>query len=201
MRSRLLIAALTLSQAGPLCAQSLGEAAAREKERREKEGRPPAEAPAFTDDDLKKLRPPEAPPPKASPSPGAPGSKPSPAARATPAPPPAPSASPTPDPELAIRAQLEASWRGRARAQREAVARAEARVKELEARVDGLRNDMSPTGLLDPSRQQTREADLARARAELEEARRQLAAARQGIEDLEEQARRQRVPPGWLREP
>jgi hypothetical protein len=67
--------------------------------------------------------------------------------------------------------------------------------------VEGLRNDMSPTGLLDPNRQQTREADAARARAELDEARRQLAAARQGIEDLEDQARRQRVPPGWLREP
>ena len=150
---------------------------------------------------MKKGRPVEPAPPKASPSPGAPGSKASPVARATPAPPPAPSGPPTPDPELAIRAQLEASWRGRARAQREAVARAEARVKELEARVDGLRNDMSPTGLLDPSRQQTREADTARARAELEEARRQLALARQGSEDLEDQARRQRVPPGWLREP
>jgi hypothetical protein len=199
VRARLLIAVVTLSQAGPLGAQNLGEAAAREKERREKQGRPAVEAPAFTDEDLVKLRGPEA-PPKPSPSPGAPGSKPSPAARSTP-PPPAPSGPPTPDPEAAIRAQLEASWRGRARAQREAVARAEARIQDLEGRLAGLRNDLSPSGLQDPTRQQTREADTARLRGELDEARQQLARAKQGIEDLEEQARRQRVPPGWLREP
>jgi uncharacterized protein (DUF3084 family) len=41
---------------------------------------------------------------------------------------------------------------------------------------------------------------MARARDELERARQDLARARQALDDLEEQARRQRIPPGWLRE-
>jgi hypothetical protein len=195
VRSPLPLAAAALLLATPLLAQSLGEVAAREKERREKKPSP-SPAPAFTDDDLLRRHPPE--PPKASPSPGVKTSTPK--AKATPAPAPTPEAPATPDPEAAMRPQLEAMWKARAKAAREAVAKAEARVKELESRLGGLRSDTSPTGLLDPYRQQTREAEAGRARDELQQAQQQLALARQALDDLEDEARRQRIPPGWLRE-
>ena len=45
------------------------------------------------------------------------------------------------------------------------------------------------------------EAERAKGLQELETAKAELAKARQDLEDLEEEARRSGVPPGWLREP
>jgi hypothetical protein len=53
---------------------------------------------------------------------------------------------------------------------------------------------------MDPNREQTRRAEYAQVQAELELAKGQLERARQALVDLEEEARRKGVPPGWLRE-
>ena len=87
-----------------------------------------------------------------------------------------------------------------ARQRREALARAEALVAELEARIAALRNDMSPSvGHGDPNRQQTMEAQIAKAHGELEAAQAALAAARKAVDDLEDDARRAGALPGWVR--
>ena len=86
-----------------------------------------------------------------------------------------------------------------ARERRAALARAEAHVSELEARITALRNDLSPVGLGDPNRQQTRQAEIAQAQRELEAANAVLATARQAVDALEDDARRAGALPGWVR--
>jgi hypothetical protein len=103
----LLASALAVSAAVPATAQSLGEAARRERERRAKEGRPPA--PAYDDAELEARRA------------GRPASP-------SPSPSPSPSASPSPkvgDDEAAVRKRQEAEWRERFAKARERVALAE----------------------------------------------------------------------------
>ena len=92
-------------------------------------------------------------------------------------------------------------WRRDAKARRDAIKRAEAKVAAAQARVDSLLVDLNPTNVMDPNRLQTLEADRAKAAADLEAAKDELAKARQALEDLEEEARKSGVPPGWLREP
>lgn len=193
--STLMAAAL----AGPVLAQSLAEIAARDQERRARQGS--RSAPAYTDADLRAS---PSPPPSPSPSP-------SPVSWQTASPRPrgwkAPAgrtASPSPSPEAPDRsaqerAELELRWRAVARERREALARAEARIAELEARITALRNDLSPVGLGDPNRQQTRQAEIGQAQRELEAARAALATARQAVDDLEDDARRAGALPGWVR--
>jgi hypothetical protein len=94
----------------------------------------------------------------------------------------------------------EAHWRQRAKDQRAAIRAAEELVKRLEDRVDALRNDRAPISMMDPAREQTRQNELAKALQDLEAARKALADARKTLDDLEDEARRKGVPPGWLRE-
>jgi hypothetical protein len=107
----------------------------------------------------------------------------------------APAASPAPTMDPAQR------WRRDAKARRDAITRAEAKVAAIQARLDAMRLDLNPTNVGDPNRLQTLEADKATAQAELDAAKDELAKARQAQEDLEEEARKSGVPPGWLREP
>ena len=83
---------------------------------------------------------------------------------------------------------------------RRAVERAEQRVPPIEQRIADLRNDRNPTNLMDPNREQNRQAQLAQAIADLERAKADVERARQALTDLEEDARRKSIPPGWLRE-
>ena len=105
----------------------------------------------------------------------------------------APSPAPTMDPGQ--------RWRRDAKARRDAITRAEGKVAAAQARVESLLVDLNPTNVMDPNRLQTLEADRAKAAADLEAAKDELAKARQALEDLEEEARKSGVPPGWLREP
>lgn len=184
--------------AGPLLAQSLAEVAARDRDRRARMGSPSPRV--FTDDDLRKDAVETSPSPSPSPSPGA-----SPAARPKGWKAPSPDAplvgsspAPTPLPER-DRAADEARWRAMARERRDAVAAAEARVAALKARLVALRNDLGPTGTGDPFRQQTLQAETARATTELEAAQANLVRARQALADLEDDARRAGALPGWVR--
>lgn len=163
----LLAAAVTLPTTGP--AQSLSDAAKKERERRAKQGKVPART--YGDADLVAQRG-DPPPPSASPSP-------SPAASASPSP--APSASPPAEDESALRKRQEAEWRVR-------FADARARVSTAEA--NGWYDTVETvfvSGI--PVQQRVRkfqETD-------------QLREARKALADLEEEFRRTGLPPGWTR--
>jgi hypothetical protein len=153
----------------------------------------PAPSPrVFTEEDLVRTRGvTESPSPRPS---GKPGTRPAPA-RPSPSPTPIwPSAAPDTSPADQQR------WRGRARQARERIAAAEARVAEVEGRIVELREDRGQANLMDPNREQTRLAQITAAEKELEAARAAVQAARQAQLDLEDEARRKNVPPGWLRE-
>lgn len=144
----------------------------------------------FTEEDLVRTRGVTASP---SPSPK-PGTRPA---------PPRPSPSPTPiwgsvRPDNT--AADEQRWRGRAAQARERVAAAEAQVVALEQRIAELRLDRGQGNLQDPNREQTRAAQITAAEKDLDAARTAAQTARQAQVDLEDEARRKSVPPGWLRE-
>jgi hypothetical protein len=109
----------------------------------------------------------------------------------------APVEEPTPPPPDE---ETERYWEDRANQQRRAITDAEVQVAVLEQRISELRNDRNPTNVMDPNREQTRQAQIAQAQADLEAARIALEAAKRGLADLEEEARRKNIPPGWLRE-
>ena len=100
------------------------------------------------------------------------------------------------------RASAEKDWRARAEAARTAVVAAEKELREAESISSGTYNPKMYESYVDrEGRIKTRDAEkinremqerTTRARASLEK-------ARQSVEQLEESARRQGVPPGWLR--
>ena len=157
-------------------AQGLGDAAKKEKDRRERPA--PVPAKTYTQDDLKAL------PPLANE-----GSSPSAEASASTSPPPATQETvrqPAHD-DAGKRAQDEQMWRSRVAASRERVESARQKHEALAARggdprwaLRGLRTD-----LVDPK-------VIAAAKADLD-------AAQKALDDLLEEARRANVPPGWLR--
>jgi cell division protein FtsN len=196
-RFRLVSVALALLLAGPALvrAQSLGEVAKREQEKQEKKkksGKPPATVKVYTEEDLKKARESESGAVTVLPENGNVDA--------------APAASSEDDEVVSGegrpaggRRRTEAYWRGRATRLRDAVAEADQRIKELETRIAGLRNDMNPTNLQDPNRLQTRDRELREAMGSLDAARREAETARKALDGLEEEARRAGAPPGWVR--
>jgi len=216
--TRLVLASVVAAVcAAPALGQSLGEVAAKDKERREKQ-RKASPVPAYTDGDIQPSpQPAPSPLPSAKPPAPAPGAasstppvgwkapRPSPAAAAPPAPgaPAAPAAAPaavaTPDTSAAERAALEAQWRGIARQRRDALAAAEALVVDLKARLDGARNDMTPTAVGAANREQSREAAIAALTEQLNAAEAAVPVARKAVDDLESDAVRAGALPGWVR--
>jgi DNA repair exonuclease SbcCD ATPase subunit len=203
MRSLVWGLALGLVLAPVAGAQSLGDAAAREKAKREKRGKA-TPAPSYTDADLKdpnkpaadkdKERDPNLPAPANVSNVGAgEGST----RRVRPNAPEATTNAGAPS----VSASDEAVWRSRAQQHREAVRNAEKAIQEAQDRLNALMSDLDVTNTADPNRLQTIEARKAEARASLDTARLNLAEAQKALQDLEEEARRSSVPPGWLREP
>ena len=96
-------------------------------------------------------------------------------------------------------AEEEKGWRTRATSLRDAIAAAEKQIPEIEDRISAVRNDRNPTNLMDPNREQHRQAEMTKLQAELESVRAGLERSRQALTDLEEEARRKGIPPGWLR--
>lgn len=94
----------------------------------------------------------------------------------------------------------EATWRQRAEAARQRITDAEVAVSQAEQRLAELRSDIAPEDPMNPFRQQTREAEITAQMEQLEAARAEVVAARQALSDLEDEARRASIPPGWLRE-
>jgi membrane-bound lytic murein transglycosylase B len=103
-------------------------------------------------------------------------------------------------PAAAAEIHTESWWRSHSRTCREAVADAEAQVKYYQARIDEAKTPppADSTQPAAPPRVMT-ETEKREAEASLATAQKQLAAARKQMGDLEEQARREQVPPEWLR--
>jgi hypothetical protein len=203
----LAVSFLLLGPAGH--AQSLGEAAAREKAKRDKRGKEKP-APSYTDDDLKdpnkpaaqdkdkaKENDPNAPAPPGGTNIGGEGGSP----RRPRTPVPEGGSAPAAPAPPSVSTGDETIWRTRARDHRDAIHNAEKSIQETQDRLNALMLDRDVTSTGDPNRLQTIEAQKAEARSALERARLNLAEAQKALQDLEDEARRNNVPPGWLREP
>jgi len=95
----------------------------------------------------------------------------------------------------------EAYWRTQTASRLAAIQKAQERIAAIQSRLSALLADLLPVGAADPFRQQTLEAEKAKARKELEEAELALERAEDAFQELEEEARRKGVPSGWVREP
>jgi hypothetical protein len=93
----------------------------------------------------------------------------------------------------------EESWRERATAQRQVLATAERRLKDLEE--ETRKNGSTIIGSTDTMEILTLKARLAEIETQIAQAKEDVEKARRAIEDLEDEARKAAVPPGWLREP
>ena len=95
--------------------------------------------------------------------------------------------------------QSQAEWRTRIADQRAAVTHAEADVASSEAEVGNLASRIRMS--TDTNEILRLQAEQEQARNAQEGARQRIQQAKKALEDLLEEARRQGVPPGWLREP
>ena len=179
-----MIAAMILTPALVL-GQSLAEIAEKEKQRRKQGEQKGAKPRTFTSDDLAKNKGQLATDPGAVAATPSPGATPlAPAGRRGPA------ATP---PQV----RDEASWRAEAQKRRAAVARADQIVQYAESLANAMAYGaprMSDDGTTNW------EAKRAQVLKDLEEARAQLARARQSLADLEDEVRHAGAQPGWIRD-
>ena len=91
----------------------------------------------------------------------------------------------------------EDQWRARINAAQQAQVRAQLMAEALQNRVDGLTTDF--TSRDDPAQRAVIEGDRQAALAELENTNAEVEALTQQIADIQDEARRANVPPGWLR--
>jgi hypothetical protein len=94
-------------------------------------------------------------------------------------------------------ADTEQSWRERVSAVRAALEKDEADAARLQATVAGLQRDV--TSRDDPAQRAVLSNQLAQAMADRQKAATKAEADRAALAALEEEARRQGVPPGWVR--
>jgi hypothetical protein len=196
------LAFLTLGNA-LLQAQSLGDLAREEEARRKKIK---TVSKVYTNQDLRDTPSPPAPAPAPAPAPLAP---PAPAAAGTPsttASSPAAStpAAPAPDGVKPTATSAEAAskrdesyWRERMRLARTTLDRNETYIAALQSRVNALTTDFVNRD--DPAQRAVIAAERKRALGELERLKTQIELDHKAIADLQEEARRASVPPGWLR--
>ena len=186
--SKTLLAAALLF-AVPASAQTLGELAKREQAR--KKATPTAKK-TYTNDDLKQLPPPSG-------TPGKPAEDASKAAdaKAADAKTEPQKVPPTDEKKAAEPAKDEAYWRGRITAAREDIRRNEAFKEALQSRINGLTADFAARD--DPYQRAKVADDRQKALAEMARVSEDIEKTKQLIVDIEEEARRAGVPPGWLR--
>lgn len=95
----------------------------------------------------------------------------------------------------------EAEWRERASQLRSTIERAEAQVTASRSQIDSLREQLSPMAqnyVQDVNQRLQLQSELTAAEDALAQARSELEQARQGYRALQDDAQRQRVPPGWI---
>jgi hypothetical protein len=171
----------------PLAGQSLGEVARQEAERRKHIA---TESKVYTNKDLQGV-PPATVPPATTGAPTAPvtGDQDAAAKEAM------AGMSKAPEAERPVRD--EEYWAGRMKALRETLARNEVYLEALQSRVNALTTDFVNRD--DPAQRAVIAGDRQRALAEFDRLKAQIEADRKAIADLEREARRADVPPGWLR--
>ncbi len=91
----------------------------------------------------------------------------------------------------------QAYWSGRMKSARETLDRDSTFADALQSRISALTTDFVNRD--DPAQRSTIERDRQKAVAELDRLKKQVLADRKAITDIEEEARRAGVPPGWLR--
>jgi len=188
--SRALLAGLMVALAVPVCAQSLAELAKKEQDRRK--AAPPATK-VYTDDDLKKITVPGGAPPAPAQDPGA---KPADASGKTGAAD-GKGGDAAKDADKDKAAPTEAEWRAKMSTAREELRRNEMFADALQSRINGLTADF--TARDDPYQRAQIADDRQKALAELDSVKRQIENGKKKITDIEEEARRANVPPGWIR--
>ena len=163
--------------------ETLAEAAARERARRE--GKPAEEVPSYGDKDLERLRKSR---PKNTDAGGteAPGRS---EARST---------SDAPDP---TDPGVIAGWQAQAQGDRDAIAAIEARIAAMEQKVGQLRAGGGLGRVSSPNRERSIQQDIASTLAEIERANGELEQARQHLEKTLEDARRAGITAHLLEEP
>ena len=108
--------------------------------------------------------------------------------------PPAQPPAPEPEPE---EARGEEWWRTRMAAARSALERDQVLLDAMQTRLNSLRTDIVNRD--DPAQREVLQQQLNRAAGELERLRTQIETDRKEIATIETEARRQGVPPGWIR--
>jgi hypothetical protein len=190
------IVVLSLVAASAAAGQSLGELA-RQEEARRKAIKTPAKI--YTNESIRTQSPPPRPAPPASETP---------AAAAAPAMPAAAPATPsTGRPATAAAAQAQAAppaevkdeayWRKRMQATRDQLGRAQIFAEALQSRINALSTDFVNRD--DPAQRAVIANDRQKALAELERVKQEIALSTKAIAELQQEARRANVPPGWLR--
>jgi len=173
--------ALLFAAAAPVFAQSLADLAKREEERRKKIPEP---AKVYTNKDLSAGQAPSTPP--ASATPAAPAATPSDAAK---------------DKEAAAKdkapARDQAYWAGRLKALRDELARNDTFAEAMQTRLNSLQTDFVNRD--DPAQRSVIERNRQKVASELNRLKQSIIDGKKAIADLEEEARRAGVPPGWLR--
>lgn len=187
-------AAALLSATGgvALRGQSLADVA-REEEARRKDIKQPSKV--YTNKDLVAVPPPSAPPPAAAAAPAAPADKDkdagSGAAKDGKAGEGAGAAASTDKP------RDQAYWSGRMKALLTQLDQDELFLQALQSRINALTADFSSRD--DPAQRGVIGRDRQKAVEELDRVQKRVVATRKAIADLQEEARRASVPPGWLR--
>lgn len=168
-------------------AQSLGELAKREEARRKAIKAP---GKVLSNDTIRSTVPPSAPAaPPVAPAQQAPA-PPTPGAAAS------GGAAEKPKPEVDRKAQ-EAAWRQRITLARDSLQRSQIFAEALQSRINGLTADF--TSRDDPAQRAVVANDRQKALAELDRVRNDITQQTKAIADIQEEARRAGVPPGWLR--
>lgn len=178
-------AATILAAAGPVRAQSLADVARKEEQRR-KDIKDPAKV--YTNKDLE-------PAPAAS-APAADAAAP---ASPSDSSPPAKADKPADTAGKSDKGEVkdQAYWQGRLKELQSALDRDQTYADALQSRINALTTDFVNRD--DPAQRAGIERDRQKAVAELDRLKKQIVADKKAIDDLQEEARRAGVPPGWLR--
>jgi len=170
---------LTVAIAAPAAAQSLGEMAKKEEARRKAVKTP---GKVLTNDTIRSIPVPSAGAVPASASTPGKGSDASADKKAK----------PEDDPKA-----KEAAWRKRMQGARDALRRAEVFAEALQSRINGLTADF--TARDDPAQRAAVANERQKALAELDRVKNEIVQQTKAIADIQDEARKASVPPGWLR--
>src|SRR5262245_1217228 len=183
-------AAAFVSAAVPLGAQSLADLARKEEERRKTITEP---SKVYTNKDLTAAPPVSSPPPAAATAASTPAS-----GAAEPAKP-ADNKNANASGETAEKDSVkdQAYWGGRMKKMRDQLDRDQTYSEALQSRVNALNTDFVNRD--DPAQRAVIERDRLKALDELNRLKQQIVTDKKALVDLEEEARRAGVPPGWLR--